>query len=171
MSEDATVVRAIYPRSRGRLALRGGSAGLDWVTDRAPDDVDGDISTFRIDVPHFDPVQIKLVREDGKWMVGRNAVISHGDEVVLRPAFDRTNGELSGLRTIDMPWGGALHIRVRLPPSYAEQDQQRYPVLYCQDGQSVWSDGTDPFGVWGLDHVFDELWDVGALDEIIVVSI
>jgi predicted alpha/beta superfamily hydrolase len=44
-------------------------------------------------------------------------------------------------------------------------------VLYTQDGQSVWSDGTDPFGTWGLDHVLDELWDVGALDEIIVVSI
>ena len=69
------------------------------------------------------------------------------------------------------PWGGALHIRVRLPPSYREQDEQRYPVLYCQDGQSVWSDGTDPFGTWGLDRVLDELWDVGALDEIIVVSI
>ncbi len=168
---DTTVLRAIYPQGRGRLTLRGGTAGLDWFADRAPDEVAGDVSTFRLDIPHFDPVQLKLVREDGKWMVGRNAVIGRGDEVVLRPAFDRNTGDLSGLRTIDLPWGGALHIRVRLPPSYSEQDYHRYPVLYSQDGQSIWSDGTDPFGTWGLDHVIDELWDVGAVDEMIVVSI
>ncbi|MEO8706086.1 MAG: alpha/beta hydrolase-fold protein [Kofleriaceae bacterium] len=168
---DTTVLRAIYPRARGRLTLRGGGAGLGWFEDRHPDEVDGDVSVFRLDVPHFDPVQLKLVREDGIWMVGRNAVIGRGDEVALRPAFDRTTGELSGLRTLDLPWGGAIHIRVRLPPSYGEQDQHRYPVLYCQDGQSIWSDGTDPFGTWGLDQVIDELWDVGALDEMIVVSI
>ncbi len=170
-NDDTTVLRAIYPRARGRLTLRGGSAGLDWDVDRAPDEVDGDVSIFRLAVAHFDPVQVKLVREDGAWMTGRNAVIGRGDAVVLRPSFDRAAGELSGLRTIDLPWGGALHVRVRLPPSYGEQDQQRYPVLYSQDGQSVWSDGTDPFGTWGLDRVLDELWDVGALDEIIVVSI
>jgi len=170
-SEQPTVLRAIYPRARGRLSLRGGSAGLDWWSDRAPDEVDGDVSIFRLQVPHFDPVQVKLVREDGAWMVGRNAVIGRGDAVVLRPAFDRSAGELSGLRTIELPWGGALHIRVRLPPSYHEQDQQRYPVLYTQDGQSVWSDGTDPFGTWGLDRALDDLWDIGAVDEMIVVSI
>ena len=169
--EPITVLRAIYPQARGRIFLRGGSAGLDWFTNRAPDEIDGDTSIFRLAVPNFDPVQVKLVREDGAWMVGRNAVIGRDDEVVLRPAFERTTGELSGLRTIDLPWGGALHIRVRLPPSYREQDQQRYPVLYTQDGQSVWSDGTDPYGTWGLDHVLDALWDVGAVDEMIVISI
>jgi predicted alpha/beta superfamily hydrolase len=170
-SSDATILRAIYPRARGRVSLRGGGAGLDWERDRAPDQVDGDVSTFRLDVPHFDPVQLKLVRDDGAWMMGRNAVIGRGDEVVLRPAFNRGNGELSQLREVPVPGGGALHIRVRLPPTYGEQDQQRYPVLYCQDGQSIWSDGTDPYGTWGLDHVIDELWDVGALEDMIVVSI
>ena len=169
--EESTVIRAIYPSARGRLALRGGGAGLDWWKDRAPDEVDGDVSTFRLQVPHYDPVQLKLVRDDGVWMVGRNEVIGRGDSVTLRPAFDRTGGELSTLRPVDLPWGGALHIRVRLPPSYREQDRQRYPVLYCQDGQSIWSDGTDPFGTWGLDGVIDALWDMGAIAEKIVVSI
>lgn len=166
-----TILRARYPRARGRLFLRGGSAGLDWFQNRAPDEVNGDESVFRLDIPHLDPVQVKLVREDGAWMMGRNAVIGWGDEVTLRPAFDRTCGELSSLRTVPLPWGGALHIRVRLPLSYWEQEDQRYAVLYSQDGQAVWSDGTDPFGTWGLDHVLDELVDVGAIDDIIVVTI
>lgn len=120
------VLRAIYPRARGRIFLRGSSAGLDWFHNRAPDEIDGDASIFRLTVPHYDPVQIKLVRDDGAWMVGRNAVIGRDDEVVLRPAFDRSTREISGLRTVPLPWGGALHVRVRLPASYQEQEQQRY---------------------------------------------
>ena len=166
-----TTLRARYPLTRGRVFLRGGGAGLDWFANRAPDEIDGDVSIFRLEVPHFDPLQVKLVREDGAWMNGRNAVIGRSDDVTLRPAFDRSEGELSSLRAVPLPWGGALHIRVRLPPSYREQEDERYPVLYSQDGQSVWSDGTDPYGNWGLDHVLDELGEVGALDEIIVVSI
>ena len=107
LSVQSTVLRAIYPRARGRLFLRGSGAGLDWVANRAPDEVDGDVSTFRLQVPPVDPVQVKLVRDDGAWMTGRNAVIGRGDAVVLRPAFDRSAGELSSLRTIDLPWGGA----------------------------------------------------------------
>src|SRR5688572_16535384 len=94
---DRTLLRAVYPQSRGRLSLRGGSAGLDWLKDRAPDVVEGDVSEFLLDVPHFDPVQVKLVRSDGAWMTGRNAVIGRGDVVTLRPSFERTTGSLSGL--------------------------------------------------------------------------
>jgi predicted alpha/beta superfamily hydrolase len=166
-----TVVRVVYPAERGPMFLRGSGAGLSWFENRVPDHVDGDVSTFRLTVPHFGPVQVKPVRHDGAWMVGRNSVIGHGDAVVLRPAFDRTGGDLSGQRYVPVPDGPTLCFRVRVPPSYGEQVSQRYPVLYTQDGQSVWSDGTDPFGTWGLDHVIDELWDVGALDEIIVISI
>src|ERR1041384_3057221 len=83
--DGRTVVRAVYPASRGRVALRGGSAGLDWFHDRAPDFVDGDHPSFHLDVPHFDPVQVKVVRaEDGRFMVGRNAVVGRGDFVMLR---------------------------------------------------------------------------------------
>lgn len=170
-SPDRTLLRVVYPQSRGLLSLRGGSAGLDWFNDRAPHVVDGDVSTFHLDVPHFDPVQVKLVRSDGAWMTGRNAVIGRGDVVTLQPSFERSGGDLSGLMMLDVPGGTSIAYRVRLPPSYGEQEGRRYPVLYAQDGQSIWSDGTDPFGTWGLDRVFDELWEVGALDEIIVVSI
>lgn len=168
---DETTLRVIYPAARGRTTLRGSGAGLDWFADKQPDHVEGDVSTFTLQIPHYDPVQVKAVRDDGRWMVGRNAVIGRGDTTALRPAFEHTAGRLTALHAVDLPWGGALHIRVRLPPSYEEQTSLRYPVLYCQDGQSVWSDGTDPFGTWGLDQVLDELEDIGAVDEFIVVSI
>src|SRR3954464_11886485 len=125
-TDDRTTLRAVYPQSRGPLKLRGDAAGLDWFTDRAPDVVDGDASIFHLDVPHFDPVQVKLVRSDGAWMMGRNAVIGRGDVVTLRPAFERGNGDLSGLMMLDVPGGTAIAYRVRVPPSYGEQENRRY---------------------------------------------
>jgi predicted alpha/beta superfamily hydrolase len=167
---SSTIV-ARYPHTRGSLALRGNGASLDWFHDRAPAHVDGDTSTFELDIPHGESVEVKLVRSDGAWMVGRNAVVACGDRLELSPAFDRVGGTLLPPRTIDVEGYGPLTFRTFLPPSYDEQIHRRYPVLYAQDGQSVWGDGTDPYGVWGLERVIDELWDLGALDEIIIVSI
>lgn len=163
--ESATIV-AVYPRARGRLSLRGGTEPLGWQLDRAPDEVSGDRSVFRLPMAHGDTVELKLARDDGAWMVGRNVVVGCGDRLELHPSFERPHGTLLPAREV-----AGLKVRIMVPPSYAEQTEKRYPVLYVQDGQSVWSDGHDPFGVWGLDHVLDELWDLGALEELIVVSI
>lgn len=177
---DTTIVKVVYPAQKGRVSLRGNGAGLDWFNDTNPIDVDGDVSTFQLHIPHFDPVQVKAVRDDGRFMVGRNAVIGRGDTTALRPSFEHEAGQLGGLYEVPLPWAStlthehdarSLYVRVRLPPSYSEQTALRYPVLYCQDGQSVWSDGTDPFGTWRLDHALNDLEDLGAIDEFIVVSI
>jgi predicted alpha/beta superfamily hydrolase len=174
-ADEIATLHVEYPRGRGGLKLRGGGAGLSWFDDRAPDHTDGDVSVFHVEVPRGAPVPLKVLRDDGAWMTGRNAVLSHGEHLRLRPCFERSSGTLSTLREVKMPWhgetGASLHMRVWLPPSYGEHDDRRYPVLYAQDGQSIWSDGTDPYGTWGFDHVLDALWDQGAIDDVIVVSL
>lgn len=167
---DEVVIHAIYPAKLGRIALRGGGAGLDWQRDRAPERVEGDVSTFRFALAPTDAIEIKLVRGDGAWMAGRNVVLGCGDEITLYPAFEGEHPPLQPWRSVAVP-GGELRFRVQLPPSYREQTSLRYPVIYAQDGQSLWSDSTDPYGTWGFDRVLDDLWDLGALAEIIVVSI
>lgn len=168
-------IRATYPvRSADRstvLTLRGSGAGLDWETDRQPDERDGETSVFHLDVPRGEAIELKLVREDGAWMTGRNAVVGCGDAIDLYPTFDRSKGELTESVELEVPGSTPLRFRVMLPPSYGEQSEQRFPVMYVQDGQSVWSDSGDPFGSWGFDSVLDELWEVGALAELLVVSI
>jgi predicted alpha/beta superfamily hydrolase len=168
--EHATIV-ATYPKARGALALRGSHPPLDWFHGRPPDRVDGDTSVFLVPMRHGETVEVKLVRSDGAWMVGRNAVGGCGDTLVVDPSFDRPRGLLGAWRTLEVPGSRPLRFRVMVPPSYDEQEGRRYPVLYAQDGQSVWSDTTDPFGGWSLDTVLDELWDLGALEECLVVSI
>lgn len=167
---EEVVIRAIYPAQRGRLALRGGGGELDWQRDRAPERVEGDVSTFRFPVTHGEPVELKLVRNDGAWMAGRNMVAGCGDEITVYPAFEGEQPPLENWRTVKIA-SGELRFRVQLPPSYREQTSLRYPVIYAQDAQSLWTDSQDPFGTWGLDRVLDDLWDLGALAELIVVSI
>lgn len=173
MSEhhEEVIVHAIYPHARGRVAMRGRGPGLSWVEDRAPSRVEGDVSTFRITVAHGEPIELKLVRDDGAWMAGRNVVAGCGDELTLHPAFEGEHPPLEQWRTVRTPHGDTLAFRVQLPPSYREQTQLRYPVVYAQDGQSLWSDSRDHHGSWQLDRTLDDLWDLGALAEVIVVSI
>lgn len=65
---ECATIRAVYPSKRGRVALRGGSVGLDWQHDRAPDRVEDDVSIFVLAVEHDEPVELELVRDDGAWM-------------------------------------------------------------------------------------------------------
>lgn len=167
---EEVVIHASYPAKRGRIALRGAGPALDWHRDLAPIRVEGDVSTFRFPVRHGEPVELKLVRSDGAWMAGRNVVAGCGDELTLHPAFEGEQPPLEDWRSVDIP-GGALRFRVQLPPSYREQHSLRYPVIYAQDAQSLWTDSQDPYGSWNLDRVLDDLWDLGALAELIVVSI
>jgi len=63
---------------------------------------------------------------------------------------------------------------VYLPPSYAQKHTRRYPVLYVQDGQNVFtSAGTNVsfgWGNWALDRTADELIRAGQMQEIIMVA-
>jgi predicted alpha/beta superfamily hydrolase len=62
-------------------------------------------------------------------------------------------------------------IDILLPPSYEEQPQKRFPVLYVLDGQALWTHSSDPFGTWDLDATVESLYELGATEELIVVGI
>lgn len=48
-------------------------------------------------------------------------------------------------------------LRVYLPPSYASQPGQRYPVIYFHDGQNLFDEATSYAGEWGVDETLDAL--------------
>ncbi len=113
---------------------------------------------------------MKLVRDDGEWAAGRNYVLHAGDRMSLEPCFENDKATLSGPFEIEHD-GGTITYEVLLPPSYAEQEKRRYPVLYAVDGQSLWSTSSDPFGVWHLDTELSRLYELDAIEEVIVVGI
>lgn len=165
-----TIVEVSYPAHRGKIGLRGSHAPLSWEHTHAPDEVEGDRSIFRIALPPHEMLEIKLVRDDGEWASGRNYAIHAGDHLLLKPCFETSKSSLEGPFQLAAD-GLELTYEVLLPPSYVEQEGRRYPVLYALDGQSLWSTSSDPFGVWHLDSELDLLFELGAIDELIVVGV
>src|ERR1017187_8376753 len=70
---------------------------------------------------------------------------------------------------------GARTVHIYLPPSYQQQLNRRYSVLYLHDGQNVFSSaGTNicfGCGSWDLDKTADELCRAGKMKEIILVAV
>jgi len=66
-------------------------------------------------------------------------------------------------------------IQVYLPPSYQQEPNRRYPVLYLHDGQNMFSSaGTNicfGWGNWELDKTADELYRTRRMREVILVAI
>jgi enterochelin esterase-like enzyme len=170
----ATLVEVVYPASRGAIGLRGSHAPLSWEHTHVPStlDRDEDRIVFRIDVPPGELLELKLVRNEEEWAAGRNYVVHAGDHLRLEPYFDTKNSTLEPEQTLDVGAAvGTLVYDVLLPPSYGEQESKRYPVLYVQDGQSLWAHSKDEFGVWRLEAIVDALYDLEAVEEMIVVGI
>lgn len=168
---ELATVRVRYPAARGPVFLRGNGAPLDWETNTAPTKIDGDVAVFRVPVPLSRTIEVKPYRGDGRWAYGPNLVVSGRDDVEVTPCFERGNGHLLPWHEVPVQGQKPLRVRICLPPTYDEHASTRHPVLYALDGQALWSDQSDPFGIWSLDHVLDELWALGALDDVIVVSI
>ncbi len=166
----ATIIEVVYPKERGAIGLRGSTAPLSWTRTTPPTATLGDRSVFELAIADGETLDIKLVRGNDEWAHGRNYTLHAGDHLHLRPAFERTTCKLLPSVTLETkPW--PLRYRVLLPPTYDEQRSRHYPVLYAQDGQALWSTSTDPFGVWTLDTVIDQLLEIGVMSELIVVGI
>jgi len=62
----------------------------------------------------------------------------------------------------------ARDVRVWTPPSYYEQPERRFPVVYAYDGQWLMAPG---YKSWSLQHTLTSLIAQGAIEEPIVVMI
>jgi predicted alpha/beta superfamily hydrolase len=63
----------------------------------------------------------------------------------------------------------ARPLLVYLPPSYGQQAERRYPVIYMQDGQNLFDHGTSYSSEWRVDETMQRLSREGL--EAIVVGI
>jgi metallo-beta-lactamase class B len=68
--------------------------------------------------------------------------------------------------------GRTRRVWVYLPANYAQNPQQRYPVLYMHDGQNVFDEATSFSGEWGVDEALDRRPGAGqSLAPSIVVAV
>jgi predicted alpha/beta superfamily hydrolase len=61
---------------------------------------------------------------------------------------------------------------VYLPPDYEKNQQQRYPVLYLQDGQNLMDEATSYQGIeWGIDEAAQKLIGSGKINPVVIVGV
>jgi predicted alpha/beta superfamily hydrolase len=167
-----TTVEVRYPAQAGSVALRGSLAPLSWTESLAPARVENGRHVFEVEVPEGALLEFKPVR-DGAWSCGRNYSVAAGDRAVVEPHFDRSHGELDlTLRSLRSPeLGRDVSYRVFLPPSYLEHETKRFPVLYAQDGQSLFTPDPIDGASWQMDSALNELYELSAIEEVIVVAV
>ena len=164
-----TWIEVSYPANRGVIGLRGNKAPLSWEETTKPTRTLGDHHLFCVPLVEGELLEIKVVRGE-EWAIGRNYVVHAGEHLKLEPCFDGATPKFVHDIMIERN-GVKTKIDVLLPPSYEEQPKKRYPVLYVCDGQSLWNHSEDPFGTWSLDGTLSFLYELGAIQELIVVGI
>ena len=139
---------------------------------------------------------------DGEWVVDEHnphKSVNHGNSLM----FVHMDPSVYGLREQHPPHrdyqragadGGQFQVRcpplpddisscgvmqrlifVYLPPSYFTDPQRKFPVLYANDGQNIFSTpqdrGAPNGGGWYLDAKLDHFWSQGELPEFILVGV
>jgi pullulanase len=111
-------------------------------------------------------VEYKPLLDDATWAIGPNYHVASGQAVDVYPHFTTMTGQVSTLIA-------AFHstvlnddraIYAYLPPSYGENTDATYPVVYMHDGQNLWAALPQLAfsGTWNVDTAFDAASQQGA---------
>lgn len=86
---------------------------------------------------------------------------------------DSITGTVQVLQLETKALPGPRTLRVYLPPGYQQDLSRRYPVLYLNDGQNVFSGLSSflPNGEWRADEAAQALIEAGLIEPIIIVGI
>jgi predicted alpha/beta superfamily hydrolase len=174
--QDSTV-RVHYPAGSRALALTGEHAPLDKPA--TLEDVKN--NTWELVLKDLvAPVPFKPTL-DGKIAKGPPYVVQPGQTVDIYPHFDADHGALVGW---DYQFPSAIldnthPIRLYLPPSYEENTEKKYPVIYMHDGQIIFERdlglidtlAKDGYGSFRTETVLDAEIASGKVPEAIVVGI
>src|SRR5205823_2790925 len=103
-------------------------------------------------------VNVTRWRDDGKAIPGR--VTTTGNVILHKNA-------------IRSPLlGNQRSLVVYLPPEYEKNKDQRYPVLYMQDGQNLFDESTSFQGIeWRLDETAQQLISQKKMEPLIIVGV
>ena len=119
----------------------------------------------------------KTVQSDHRLKVERDTTLLFS----ISSWKDEINVEVTGQITGDVEYVKDFKTRIELlprdlivwlPPGYYKNTQERYPVLYMNDGQNVFDPTTSFLGVdWQIDETADSLIRKNIIEPIIIVGI
>lgn len=158
------LVRVHYPAGSHHVTVRGSAGGLNWTTGVATT-VAGDTFSFALSGVTA-PIEWKPLLDDTTWAIGPNYHVASGETVDIWPHFTTMTGQVSTLIATfhSTVLNDDRAIYVYLPPSYAENTDATYPVVYMHDGQNLWAAlPSIAFGAtWNVDTAFDTASQTGT---------
>jgi predicted alpha/beta superfamily hydrolase len=163
-----------YPVKPGQVVtIRGDAGGLNWEAGTAAIAGGEKVWTFSTTTV-VDDVEWKPLLDDAVWARGPNYLAKAGSVVDVYPHFQVTSGavELYKQGFASKHLAEKRDLWVYLPPTYLENTEARFPVLYMHDGQNLF-DKALAFGgnEWEVDEAFDEAAESGAIREAVVVGV
>jgi predicted alpha/beta superfamily hydrolase len=167
-----TTIRVHYPAGAHSLALAGSSPPYNWNTGVALTPAANDtrvLATSDIKAP----LQWKPLLDDATWSQGPNYLVMPGATVDVYPRFTSTAGAYSlAFQLTSAILGNTRGVWVYLPPSYAENTDEAFPVLYMHDGQNLFDPAASYSGVvWQIDTAMNAGAADGSIAEAIVVGV
>src|SRR5262249_26273150 len=150
------VIRVHYPAAGHAVTIRGSAAGLTWSAGK-PTSASGNTYTYTL--PGLTAtIEWKPLLDDTVWARGPNNHVAPGQTVDVWPHFTTITGQFvtlnakfhSNVLNNDRP------IYAYLPPSYYENTDATFPVVYMHDGQNLWAAHPElaAFGTWNVDTAF-----------------
>jgi predicted alpha/beta superfamily hydrolase len=154
-----------------RITLRCGGPGYDWQTTLESTWTQGDVWTLQLDLSG--DIACKPLFDDQTWAIGPNWSLSPGQTLDMWPHFFHDSGAVQQVAS----WHSNIlnndrGLWIYLPPSYDENPNERYPVVYMHDGQNLFDDSASFSGVsWNVQGAMDQGARDGSIHEAIVVGI
>jgi predicted alpha/beta superfamily hydrolase len=170
----ATTIRVHYAGKPGSMSLRGSANPFSWDKSLA---VAPDAKNAALWV--WSSTEVKADFEfkpmlDTTWSRGPNYHVKPGSTVDVYPHFVETHGtftkKYASFTSTKLPSTRGLW--VYLPPTYIENSESRFGVLYMHDAQNLFSPST-AFGgnEWKVDEALDTGAEDGTIRETIVVGV
>lgn len=154
------------------VSIRGDSESLNWEKGQQAIWLTGNI--WKLETPiNENNFYFKPLINDKEWSIGKNFYVEKGDSVVhIYPFFHSYKGNLEILPSFTSKiLDNNRALRVYLPPSYEENKDKRYPVLYMHDGQNLFDAETAFGGVeWQVDETSDQMMVSGEIEEVIIIG-
>lgn len=170
-----TTVRVHYAStsapSPAALTLRGSAGPLSWDTGVSLS-ASGNVYTWS--APDLTgSLEVKPMLGD-TWSRGPNYHVAAGQSIDIYPHFTTTQGHYErhypSFTSTKLPSTRGLWVYV--PPTYLENTESRFGVLYMHDGANLFDPST-AFGgnEWKVDETLDAGAEDGSIREVIVVGI
>src|SRR5438105_4394727 len=174
-----TSITVHYPnaaKNNQKLTIRGDGGGLNWNTGTP---MTAAADGWRFSIVDLDkPLEFKPLLDDMTWSRGANDRVQPDAIADVYPHFNTPKGRVFKLIASfhSNVLGNDRGVWAYLPPSYDENPEATYPVLYMHDGQNLF-DPLLAFG--GNEWMVDETLDAGAdvldraqsIREVIVIGI